>query len=315
MPVIGVVEPGFFTTVQDLGRGQCAHLGLAASGAADTLSLRLGNMLAGNPESTAGLEMTLTGGTFAFEDMALIALAGSDFGSSLDEQPVPNWAPFEVKPGQTLRCGATRAGARCYLCVNGGIDVPPVLGSASTHARIGIGGLGGRALRAGDTLHTGPPASPSLTLSHVHPQRVLRWLDSSVIRVTPGPQSHWFTSEAGERFWRDPYAVSDAADRMGLRLNGKKLDFHRRGEMITEGISLGAVQVPPDGQPILLLCEHQTTGRYPKIANVISADLPRAGQLKPHDRVRFQLVFFEEAATALREMEDWITSLVHVHQH
>jgi antagonist of KipI len=313
MPVIRVLEPGFQTTVQDLGRAGCAHFGLSMSGAADSLSLRLGNLMVGNPENTAGLEMTMLGGAFHFDGRALIAITGSDFGSTLDGSPVPNWIPFEVKSGQTLRCGATKAGARCYLSVHGGIDVPELLGSASTHLQTGTGGLDGRALAEGDELRTAQPAHPFVTIPHVHPQKALHWLSTDTIRATPGPQSHWFTSESGARFFGERYSVSESSDRMGLRLAGHKLDFHRNIEMMTEGVTHGAVQIPPDGQPILLLVEHQTTGGYPKIANVISADLPRAGQLKPHDRLQFEMVGFQEALDSLREQEEWINSLVQVH--
>jgi antagonist of KipI len=313
MPVIHVTEPGFQTTVQDLGRTGCADFGLSLSGAADTLSLRLGNLMVGNPENTAALEMTMLGGTFQFEGRALIALTGSDFGSSLDGEPVPNWTPFEVKSGQVLRCGATKAGARCYLCVHGGIDVPEVLGSMSTHLQAGIGGWEGRALKAGDSIATAPPAPPFVTISHVHPQHVGRWLAPDVIRVTWAPQSHWFTSESAERFFREAYMVTESSDRMGIRLSGRKLQMHRSVEMITEGVTPGALQVPPDGQPILLMVEHQTTGGYPKLANVIVADMPRAGQLKPHDHVRFEMIGFDEAREILREQEEWINSLVQVH--
>jgi antagonist of KipI len=313
MPVIRVVEPGFQTSVQDLGRIGCAHFGLSVAGAADTLSPRLGNLMVGNPENSATLEMTLHGGTFHFEGRALVALTGSDFGSTLDGEAVPNWTPFEVKSGQILRCGATRAGARCYLCVHGGIYVPEVLGSASTHLLAGVGGFEGRALREGDELTTAAPSNPLLTIAHVHPQHVWRWLSPGLLRVTAGPQCHWFKQEPAERFFREPYTVSESSDRMGLRLSGRKILLHHKTELLTEGVSLGAIQVPPDGQPIVLLPEHQTTGGYPKIANVTSADLPRAGQLKPHDEVRFELIGLEEAAAILREQEEWIDSLVQVH--
>lgn len=282
---IRVLAPGLLTTVQDLGRYGFAHLGVSASGAADPLSFRLGNLVVGNPENTPALEMTLVGGAFEFESEAVVCLAGSDFG-------VPLWTPLRLKAGETLRCGATRSGARCYLCVRGGIEIPLVLGSASTHVTTG---LGGRVLRKGDVLEVGSRAS--------HPVRGVKapcaW-DRSVLRVTAGPQRHWFRDRLG------CYAVAEESNRMGLRLKGPKLAY--QGEMLTEGASLGAVQVPPEGEPIILFVEHQTTGGYPKIANVIAADLPAVGQLRPRDTVRFEEVSLETAMALKRAQEDWLHS-------
>ncbi len=313
MPLIRVLEPGLLTTVQDLGRPGYADLGVSSSGAADPLSLRLGNLLVGNTENAAALEMTLAGGTFEFDGVALIALSGSDFGCTLDGTPVPTWVPFEVTRGQVLRCGKTRAGARCYLCVNGGFDVPLVLGSAATHLLTKMGGLEGRALRSGDVLQTAHPEAPVFTIGQVHPQRVAARLARDLLRVTPGPQAEWFSSETASVFANETYSISETSDRMGLRLSGAPLLLPDVREMITEGVALGAIQIPPDGQPILLSVEHQTTGGYPKIANVIAADIPRAGQLRPQDRVRFEFVSFQQAAALLRQQEEWIYSLVQVH--
>lgn len=282
---IRVLAPGLLTTVQDLGRYGYAHLGVSASGAADPLSFRLGNLIVGNPENTPALEMTLVGGAFEFESEAVVCLVGSDFG-------VPLWTPIRLQAGGTLRCGATRSGARCYLCVRGGIEIPLVLGSASTHVTTG---LGGRVLRKGDVLEVGDRAS--------HPVRRIEappaW-DRSVLRVTAGPQRHWFRDTLG------CYEVAEESNRMGLRLKGPKLAY--RGEMLTEGVSLGSVQVPPEGQPIVLFVEHQTTGGYPKIANVIAADLPAVGQLRPRDTVRFEEVSLETAMALKRVQEDWLHS-------
>ncbi len=288
-----VISPGFQTSVQDLGRFGWAHLGVSASGAADALALRAANLLVGNAANAAALEMTLVGGAFEFEADAVVALAGSDFGAG-----VPLWTPVEIRAGQVLRCGATRSGARCCLAVRGGIDVPKTLGSASAHL---LTGLGGRALRAGDVLPLGdqavrrprPPARGAPPYGR-----------DAVLRVTAGPQAEWFS----DALFRHAYAVSEESDRMGLRLRGDAIPSPA-GHMLTEGASLGAVQIPPDGQPIILFVEHQTTGGYPKPANVISADFWRLGQLRPRDEVRFEVVEIDRALELLRREEQWLHSL------
>ncbi len=289
-----MLSPGQLTTVQDLGRFHYAHFGVSASGAADPLALRAGNLLVGNAENAAGIEMTLVGANLEFESAAVVALTGSDFGSG-----APVWKPFEVKAGEVLRCGATKNGARCYLCVRGGIAAPRVMGSASVHVMTGVGG---RPLRKGDVLAVGDdavrrPRSPATSPPDVALRRNLR--------VTSGPQAEWF----GDELYSGPYTVSEESNRMGLRLRGPAI-ASATGHMITEGTPLGAVQAPPDGQPIILFVEHQTTGGYPKPANVVSADFWRLGQLRPRDEVHFEPVTIETALDLLREQERWLYSLV-----
>jgi biotin-dependent carboxylase-like uncharacterized protein len=290
---IRVVSPGFQTTVQDLGRFGYAHMGVSASGAADSLALRVGNLLVGNAETAAALEMTLLGGVFEFQADTVIALTGSDFGAGL-----PLWTAVEVKAGYTLGCGATRSGARSYLCVRGGIKAPLALGSASTHV---LTGVGGRVLAAGDTLAAGGLA--------VRPPRQLAsgappFPRAGSVRVTPGPHARWFSDE----FYGASYHVTEASSRMGLRLLGQAIAAPA-GAMLTEGVTLGAIQIPPEGQPIILFVEHQTTGGYPIIANVISADLWRVGQLRPRDETQFERVTIEQALDLLVEQERWLGSL------
>jgi antagonist of KipI len=292
MNAIRVIEPGFQTTVQDLGRFGYAHLGVSASGAADAVALRAGNLLVGNAENAPALEMTLTGGVFEFESPAVMAITGSDFGGG---QPL--WSAFEVEAGTVLRCGVARAGARCYLAVRGGIDMPKILGSASTHL---LTGIGGRALRAGDVLPIGGAA-----IRQWWRGRAGRPSSDGPLRVTAGPQARWF----GDELYAAAYQVTEESNRMGLRLRGPAI-ASPAGHMVTEGVPLGAVQIPPEGQPIVLFVEHQTTGGYPKAANVISADLWRVGQLRPRDEVRFERVTMEEALELLRRQEAWLYSLL-----
>ena len=307
MTVIEVKAPGLFTTVQDLGRPGFGPMGVSPSGAADPLALRLGNRLVGNPEHAAGLEMTLLGGTFAFPEGAAIALTGADFSAELDGTLVPTGVSVEVRPGQTLRSGATRSGARCYLCFAGGIAERPFLGSQSTHLLSGLGGHQGRALRKGDVLKIGNANGVFRrrtvavnALQHLQPRKLLR--------VTPGPQRDLFPDAALKVFYGSAYRVTEESNRMGLRLEGPPLPLNERGEMLTEGVSLGAVQITPAGLPIILFVEQQTTGGYPKIANVISADLSSLGQLRPRDEIRFEPVDWENARALLLEQEILLAS-------
>ena len=292
--MIRVSQAGFLTTVQDLGRYHYAHLGIAPGGAADALSLRIGNLLAGNQENAAALEMTLVGGTFEFESGATVVLAGSDFGAS-----IPLYAPTEIPAGGEVRCGPTRSGARCYLCVRGGIDVPLVLGSASTLLLAGLGGFDGRALKKGDVLAIGDKVvRAAARMRFTFPKR-------DTIRVTTGPQADWFASGLN-----GVYRVKEESDRMALRLSGPTPVLRRAEQLVTEGASLGAVQVPAGGEPMILFVEHPTTGGYPKIANVITADLHAVGQMRPRDEVRFEMVSLEQALAALRDQEALIRALV-----
>jgi len=294
MSGIQVVAPGLLTTVQDLGREGFGPMGVSASGAADAIALRLGNRLLGNAEEAAGLEMTLLGGAFLFSEGGVIALTGSDFGPTLEGAPVEMWSSVKVESGQTLRIGSTRSGARCYLCVQGGICVEDFLGSASTHLLSGLGGLEGRALRKGDVLQCGPATTP-FTKRRLAPQALQHLAPRKALRVTDGPQSDWFPESSQASFYTSAYRVAEESNRMGLRLEGSPLTNASGGRMITEGVALGAIQVPESGQPIVLFVEQQTTGGYPKIANVIAADLPSVGQLRPRDEVRFERVEMEAA--------------------
>ena len=307
MSFIQVQEPGLLTTVQDLGRDGFGPLGVSPSGAADPISLRLGNRLVANPESAAGLEMTLLGGTFLFPEGAILALTGSDFVATIDGTVVDLWTSIDVRPGQTLRVGPARSGARCYLCVGGGIAVKPFLGSSSTHILTGLGGFKGRPLRKGDVLHMGS-AIGSFRKRTIAPQARNNLSPRRILRVTPGPQSNWFSESSLSEFYRETYRVGEQSNRMGLRLEGKAVTQNSPGEMITEGVSLGAVQVTHGGLPIILFVEQQTTGGYPKIANVISADLHRVGQLRPRDEIRFEQVTFEAARSLLMEQEKMLAS-------
>jgi biotin-dependent carboxylase-like uncharacterized protein len=302
MSAIVVEAPGLFTTVQDLGREGFGPLGVSASGAADAISLRIGNRLVGNPDGAPALEMTLVGGAFRFERPAVIAVSGSDFAPSLDGIALPMWSSVEVHQGQTLTFGPSRSGARAYLCVQGGIAVEAFLGSASTHVLSGLGGFQGRPLRKEDRLELG--AANSRFRKRAASPRALESLQPrKILRITAGPQRDWFSEEAWRIFCEDVFRVTEQSNRMGVRLEGPAIPVKNPREMITEGVPLGAIQVPPLGQPIILFVEQQTTGGYPKIANVISADLHLVGQLRPRDEIRFRPVEMSEARALFLQQE------------
>jgi antagonist of KipI len=294
--MIQIISPGMFTTVQDLGRYGYGPLGVSPSGAADPISLRVGNRLVGNPESAAALEMTLLGGKFLFPEGALVALTGSDFGAS-----IPMYTATVIAPGGRLDLGPTRSGARAYLCIHGGIAAKPLLGSASTHILTGLGGFEGRPLKKGDVLPVGPAheAKP-LTIA---PDALAKLEPRKILRATIAPQTAWFSESSIGLFYQTTWRVTEESNRMGLRLDGPELETPQRGQMTSEGVSLGAIQIPAGGRPIILFVEQQTTGGYPKIANIISADLASVGQLRPRDEIRFEHVTPEVARALIREQE------------
>lgn len=304
MARIRVLAPGLLTTLQDLGRPGYGREGVAVSGAADGFSLRIANRLLGNPEGAAALEMTLLGGRFLFEEKALVALAGSDFGAVLERRggegsgSLAPWSSFLVGAGDVLRLGPSRSGARAYLAVRGGFAVQPFLGSAATHLPSGLGGHEGRALRAGDVLEIGPAEGPAPVARSLDPSEAEALLFRSTLRVVPGPQAEWFGDEVHVAFLGSEFVVDESSDRTGIRLTGPALAAKGACTLLTEGVVPGQVQATPDGRAIVLFVDGPTTGGYPKIASVIAADLPALGQARPRDRVRFASVTLEEARGA-----------------
>ena len=297
-----VESPGLLTTVQDLGRPGFGPLGISPSGAADPVALRLGNLLVGNDPGAPALEMTLLGGSFLFPEGATVALTGADFAATLNGQIADMWTTLTIPPQGKLALGSTRNFARCYLCISGGIKAKPFLGSASTHLLSGLGGLEGRALRKGDVLKLSPPKK-NLRPHKISQSILLTLRPRKVLRVTAGPQLDSFSEEDKRTFFRGTFRISEASDRTGLRLEGPELSKRKEAEMISEGAPLGAIQITPSGQPIVLFVEQQTTGGYPKIANVIGADLHRLGQLRPRAEVRFERTSLPVALSLWREQE------------
>ena len=300
-----ILRPGLLTTVQDLGRFGHQQDGIIVSGAMDALALRVANLLVGNDENDAGLEITLLGPRIRFEANHLIALTGAHLAATLNGQPVGRHRPVWVAAGTELAFGPAVAGCRAYLAVAGGVAVAPVLGSRSTYLRAGFGGLAGRALRAGDGLPVGEPSVIGRALS----QRLARPGAASaaagftpgpmlcprpayrpVLRAVRGPEYGQFWAESQRAFWQESFAITPAADRMGYRLQGPPLARPDATELLSSAVTFGTVQVPPGGQPIVLLADHQTTGGYPRIAQVISVDWPALAQAAPGQQLRFQEV-------------------------
>lgn len=297
MSVIEVIRPGAFSTIQDLGRFGWAHLGISPAGAADALSLRIANRLVGNDDNAAGIEMTLTGATLRFHSACTVALAGAGIGAG----SLPAFEPVEMGAGAELECKQLREGARSYLAVAGGVKVPQLLGSAATLVAARCGGFEGRPLRRGDVLEVGSDVGWGVAADAARLRALTR--RRTTIRVSKGPHRDWFGAGALAQFCAATCRVSTQSNRMGLRLEGDAVERSRTDELQTEGVSLGAIQIPPNGQPIILFVDQQTTGGYPVLANVISADLHCVGQLLPGDAVRFELVSIAEALQALREQE------------
>lgn len=290
MGSLQVISAGFHPTIQDLGRPMVQHLGVPASGAMDLPSLRLANRLVGNPETTAAIEIRLVGPTLEVTcDSVRLALAGSRTPMTLlgdDGGPLPAHKSVRLTRGQRLRVPPLTDSAEAYLAVEGGFDIAPVYGSLATFVRAGFGGFEGRALADGDLL--------PLTLSAVDSRAEVvlanpSYLDAQgPIRVVLGPQDDFFTAESIAQFFNSDFTVGAAVDRMGMRLEGPAFVHSRGHDIISDGIALGAIQVPGNGQPIILLADHQTTGGYPKVGTVISADVPRLGRLRPGQSLQFQ---------------------------
>jgi antagonist of KipI len=301
--MIEVIEPGAFTTVQDLGRPGFGRWGVPPSGAMDAIGLRAANLACGNEQDAAGLECTIAGPVLRFETDAVVAIGGSVFSSTLDGEPVPHLAAFRVHPSQTLSVGRTTGGARCTICVRGGLATEVLLGSRSAYPAGGIG----RAVVVGDRLPFGQ-ADLDTPLRSLEERSLPAWSPAARIRAVPGPQDAAFSPEARHAFFGESFSVGTRADRTGVRLDGPPLRHSDRAEIPPEGLVAGAVQVPRDGAPIVLGVDRPATGGYAKIATVITADLSTLGQARPGDVIRFAEVDVEEARAAWASLEARLVS-------
>jgi antagonist of KipI len=301
-----VERAGFLTSVQDLGRTGFREFGVSLGGALDSFGLRVANLLVGNDEDAAGLEITLGGLQLRFEDERVVAWCGGDFDVRIGSRTLPAGHAGLVSAGEKLKIGGPKVGCRSWLSISGGIHVKPVLGSRSTDLRGGFGGFEGRLLRDGDVLPLGMwPASPtpatgvsSWTASHdwVSPAK-----PKPILRFIRGIDWSRFNDVTIQRFTEQKFAVSPDSDRMGVRLEGPELRRADESDLISEAVAPGTIQVPPSGKPILLLRDCQTIGGYPKMAHVITVDLGVAAQLRAGDRVRFSEVSLTDAHRLLLE--------------
>ena len=302
--MIRILEPGALTTVQDLGRPGHLRYGIPPSGPIDHAAFVTANRLAGNPDGAAGLECTVLGPRFVAEAPCAIALTGAAMPLTVNGAEAPAWTTLILRGGDVVKLGPARAGLRAYVAFSGGIDVHFVLGSRSTYVRGRLGGLDGRALRKDDRLALLSAPLPPLRRARA---RVIPAFDPEPeIRVVLGPQADRFTDEGIRTFLGSAYEMLPQSDRMGARLHGPCIAHARGHDIISDGIALGSIQVPGDGQPIALLVDRQSTGGYTKVATVCSFDIGRLGQVKPGHRVRFRAV---ELAQAQRTLRQWRAAL------
>lgn len=302
--MITTLLPGDFTTIQDGGRWGYQAYGMPVAGAMDSYAYRLANLLAGNPDHAAVIEMTRRGAAFKFDEEQFVAVCGADMQGKLDGRPVANWSSFVVPRRGELRFAAAASGFRTYLAVRGGIDVPPVLGSRSTYVRAGIGGYEGRPLRQGDVLYVGAGAACPAVPRRVPGQFIRHYEPEVTLRVLPGPQDTMFTRTALDTFYASTFVVGSQSDRAGYSLTGPKIiPIGKEADIVSDAVGLGAVQIPSSGRPYIVTADHQTTRGFAKIAYVIQVDLARLAQARAGDKIRFAAVTEPEAIAELQAAE------------
>jgi antagonist of KipI len=306
--VIKILDAGPQTTVQDLGRIGQMRYGIPPSGPVDRFAFVLANRLVGNQDTAAALECTLIGPRFEITVAGAVSVTGADMPVSVNGEAVAGWATIAVKPGDVVKLGAARTGVRSYIGFAGGLDVPLVLGSRSTYLRGRVGGLQGRALTKGDQLEIFPsgPVKPRQVAERVIPD----YTGEPTIRAVPGPQDDRFTAEGLEALFGGRYEVLPQSDRMGSRLRGPRIAHARGHDIVSDGIALGSIQVPGDGQPIVLLVDRQSTGGYTKVATICSSDIWRVGQARPGQSLRFQPIGVDAAHRLLRESDTALDTAV-----
>jgi antagonist of KipI len=326
--MITIMKPGLLSSIQDLGRYGYQKYGVIASGAMDPLAHRLANLLVGNKENKPTIEITLLGPVIQFEQDSLISICGGDLSPTINGKSLRSWRTVFVKKGSHLRFGHARSGCRAYMSVAGGFSIPTIMESKSTYLRAQIGGYHGRSLEVGDQIMFAPPSKLSkrmiLQLSKNltdQPFIEMDWAVSSdlipnlhsepSIRVMKGLQYQLFTKKSQEQFFTEPFRVTTQSDRMGYRLQGPHLELEHANEMISEAVSFGTIQVPAEGNPIVLLADRQTTGGYPKIGQIATVDLSSIAQAKPGDMIHFSKITHEEAQLLFLELEIKINQLKH----
>ena len=302
---IFIRKSGILATIQDLGRNGFRRFGINPNGAMDVSAIRLINILLGNCESEAGLEMHFPAPVLEFEEPAVIALGGADFGAMLDNEPIENWRPYFIKSHQALNFPNRISGNRAYLSIKGGFKIEKWLGSASTNLTAHSGGFEGRALRKDDRLFFNAECRISDFRFPYKISNALLSFDSSLptVRVVAGAEFDRLTAIGEQNFLEQNFAISRNSNRMGFRLSGEPLYLQDKIEMVSSAVAFGTIQLFPDGQMIILMADHQTSGGYPRIAHVVSVDLPMLGQLGANDKVNFELISTAEAENLTLDFE------------
>lgn len=308
MNLFHVLKAGFFTTVQDLGRYGYLKYGVPISGAMDTFSMVAANLLVANNPNDACLEMTLIGLELQALADTQIAITGGKIFVKIDGKDAPMWQTLTVHKGETVSLGKVEKGCRSYLSIRGGINTPLVLGSRSTYTRGKLGGIEGRQLKSGDII-CGFNASLLETCFKMPEGIIPQFSSDFTVHVVLGPQSDMFTNKGIETFLSSQYKVTIESDRMGYRLDGPAIEHKDRAEIVSDALLPGAVQIPKNGKPIVIMKDAQTTGGYPKIAAVITPDLDLLGQAKPNDTVRFKEIALEEANKRFLEYRKKLSNL------
>jgi antagonist of KipI len=298
MPLFKILKPGLQTTVQDSGRLGYQQYGISPSGVMDSYSMKLANILIGNPAGEAVLEAAIVGPSLEALNDVSIAICGGDLQPMVNGQEMQMWKSFVLKKGEALSFGKLKSGTRAYISFAGGINVPLVLGSKSTFINGKLGGFNGRALETGDILYGHPAVVKNKFL---HPDLIPEFKKQLAVRVILGPHLEKFTKGTIEQFFSNGYMISAQSNRMGYRLNGPKLSHLGGADIISDAIPLGGIQVPANGQPIILMAERQTTGGYARIATVISVDISVLAQAQPGSVIRFKKVSIEEAQDLYNE--------------
>lgn len=309
MSTVKILMSGPLTTIQDEGRPAYQQSGMSVSGVMDFYSFRAANLLVGNRETEAVLECTLLGPTLQFTGDSVLAVTGAEAPMKLNGRPAPMWQTLAVKSGDQISFGPAAKGIRLYIAFAGGIDVPVVMESKSTYLKAKVGGLHGRSLKSGDELGLNQAGVDlrKIALKKAEGKIVPKFRSSLILRTVLGPQDDYFTAKGLKTFLTEPYTVSNESDRMGYRLEGTAIEQKNGGDIISDGIVMGAIQVPSNGKPIALMADRQTTGGYTKIATVATADLPLLGQARPGDQVRFQKITVQEAQELRKDFERKMT--------
>lgn len=306
-----VKNPGLLTTIQDAGRIGFGQYGIPSAGAMDILSLQLANILVGNDRYEAAIEITFMGPEIEFDENLIISITGADISPSINGKEIEMHSTVYVNKGDVLKFGTLKNGCRAYLAVSGGFDLPEIMNSKSTYLRGKLGGVEGRKLKIGDFLSVNRDKGyKHLGVRKIPKDFIPAFNNQYIVRVIMGPEDDRFTEEGTQTFLNNEYTLSNQCDRMGYRLNGPKIQHKGGADIISGGITLGAIQVPGHGEPIIMMADRQTTGGYTKIANVISVDIPYLAQLKAGDKVKFQKISIQEAQTLVKDREERLLEII-----